>query len=47
VLRAPEFYTGIQTGSHQNRAEGKNHLPGPAGHASSDAAQDAVGFLGF
>ena len=28
------------------RAEWQNHLPQPAGHASFDAAQDMVGFLG-
>ena len=30
----------------QSRVEGQNHLPRPAGHASSDAAQDTDGFLG-
>jgi len=29
-----------------SRAEWQNHLPRPAGHASFDAAQDMVGFLG-
>ncbi|KAK4824741.1 hypothetical protein QYF61_018213 [Mycteria americana] len=45
VLRAPELDTGFQVGSHQSRVEGQNHLPQPAGHASSDAAQDTVGLL--
>ncbi|KAK4824943.1 hypothetical protein QYF61_021631, partial [Mycteria americana] len=46
VLRTPELDTVLQVGSHQSRAEGQNHLPRPAGHASFDAAQDAVGLLG-
>jgi len=28
------------------RAKGQNHLPQSSGHASLDAAQDTVGFLG-
>ncbi|NXC65955.1 LBN protein, partial [Anhinga anhinga] len=36
----------LQVGSHQSRVEGQNHLPRPAGHASFDAAQDTLGFLG-
>ena len=31
---------------HQHRAEGQDHLSHPAGHTSSDAAWDLVGFLG-
>ncbi|KAK4818966.1 LOW QUALITY PROTEIN: hypothetical protein QYF61_022633 [Mycteria americana] len=46
VLRAPELDAVLQVGSHQSRVEGQNHLPRPAGHASFDAAQDTVGFLG-
>ncbi|KAK4824151.1 hypothetical protein QYF61_011229 [Mycteria americana] len=46
VLRAPELDAGLQVGSHQSRAEGQNHLPRPAGHASFDAAQGTVGLLG-
>ncbi|KAK4822933.1 hypothetical protein QYF61_023433 [Mycteria americana] len=46
VLRAPELDAVLQVGSHQSRAEGQNHLPRPAGHASFDAAQDTVGLLG-
>ncbi|KAK4825745.1 LOW QUALITY PROTEIN: hypothetical protein QYF61_002184 [Mycteria americana] len=45
VLRTPELDAVLQVGSHQSRAEGQNPLPRPAGHASFDAAQDAVGFL--
>jgi len=33
-------------GSHKSGVEGQNRLPCPAGHASLDAAQDTVGFLG-
>jgi len=33
-------------GPHKSRAEGDNALPLPAGHLSSDAAQDTVGLLG-
>ena len=33
-------------GSQESRVEGENPLPRPAGHASFDAAQDTVGFLG-
>ena len=45
MLGAPELDTALQVWSHQSRGEGQNHLPRPAGHASFDAAQDAVGFL--
>ncbi|KAK4829697.1 hypothetical protein QYF61_006072 [Mycteria americana] len=45
-LRTPELHAVLQVGSHQNRVEGQNHLPQPAGHASLDAAQDTVGLLG-
>ena len=38
--------TVLQVGSHENRVEGENPLPRPAGHISPDAAQDTVGFLG-
>jgi len=31
---------------HQCRVEGQDHLPCPADHASFDAAQDSVVFLG-
>jgi len=46
MLGAPELDAGLQVRSHQSGAEGQNHLPCPAGHASLDAAQDTVGFLG-
>jgi len=45
VLRAPHLDTVLQVRPHQRRVEGQDHLPRPAGHASSDAAQDTVGFL--
>jgi len=45
VLRAPELGAGLQVGSDESGVKGQNHLPRPAGHASLDAAQDAVGFL--
>ena len=32
--------------SHQNRAEGQNHLPRPAGHTAFHAVPDKVGLLG-
>ncbi|KAK4807044.1 hypothetical protein QYF61_018385 [Mycteria americana] len=46
VLRTPELDAVLQVGSHQSGIEEQNHLPRLAGHASFDAAQDAVGFLG-
>ncbi|KAK4825592.1 hypothetical protein QYF61_000681 [Mycteria americana] len=46
VLRTPELDAVLQVESHQGRVEGQNRLPRPAGHASFDAAQDTVGFLG-
>ncbi|KAK4824839.1 hypothetical protein QYF61_020212 [Mycteria americana] len=46
VLRTPELDTVLQVGSHQSGVEGQDHLPQPAGHASFEAAQDTVGFLG-
>ena len=32
--------------TEQSRAEGQDHLPHSAGHASFNAAQDLIGFLG-
>jgi len=46
VLRAPELDAGLQMRSHQSGVEGQNALPLPAGHASFDAAQYTVCFLG-
>ena len=39
VLGTRELDTGFQVGSHQNRVEGQNPLPPPAGHNSVDAAR--------
>jgi len=36
----------LQVRPHQCRAEGQDHLPRPAGHASFDAVQNTVDFLG-
>jgi len=46
MLGAPKLDTGLQVGSHESGVKGQNALPCPAGHASPDAAQDTVGFLG-
>ena len=45
MLGAPED-AGLQVGSHESGVKEQNPLPRPAGHASFDAAQDTVGFLG-
>ena len=45
-LGTPELDAVLQGGSHESGIEGENPLPRPAGHASFDAAQDTVGFLG-
>jgi len=46
MLGAPEVDAGLQVGSHKSGVKGQNPLPQPAGHASVDAAQDTVCFLG-
>ena len=46
VLRTPHLDAVLHRRSHQRRAEGKDHLPCPPGHAVFDAAQDTVGFRG-
>jgi len=46
VLRIPHLGTVLQVCPHQCRIEVQDHLPRPAAHASLDAAQDKVGFLG-
>ena len=46
VLGSPELDAVLQVGSHESGGEGQNPLPRPASHASFDAAQDTVGFLG-
>jgi len=46
MLGSPELDAELQVGSHESGVKGQNALPRPAGHASLDAAQDTVGFLG-
>jgi len=46
MLGTPDLDAGLQVGSHESGVKGQNPLPRPAGHASRDAAQDMVGFLG-
>jgi len=46
MLVAPELDAVLQVGSQESGVKRHNHLPRPAGHASLDAAQDTVGFLG-
>jgi len=46
MLGAPELDVVLQVGSHESGVKGQNPLPRPAGHASLDAAQYTVGFLG-
>ncbi|KAK4811172.1 hypothetical protein QYF61_019803 [Mycteria americana] len=46
VLGTPKLDAVLQVGSQESGVEGENHLPRPAGHASFDAAQDTIGFLG-
>ena len=43
IVRAPHVNTLLQVRPHQCRAEGQDHLPRSAGHASFDAAQDTIG----
>lgn len=45
MLRTPEEAAIFQLESHENRVEGENHVPCPAGDAFFDATQDAIGFL--
>jgi len=46
MLGASELDTVLPVGSHECGEKGQNHLSRPVGHASLDAAQDTVGFLG-
>ena len=43
MLGAPDLDAVVQTGLHEGRAKGDNHLPHSAGHPSFEAAQDTVG----
>jgi len=45
-MRTSHLDTVLHMRCHQSRAEGQDHLPQPAGHASFDAAQGTVDFLG-
>lgn len=46
VLGVPHLDAVLHAWSDESWAEGQNHLPQPAGHASLDAAQNMTGFLG-
>ena len=46
ILRTPHLDAVLQVRSHQGRVERENHFPQIADHASFDAAQDMVCFLG-
>jgi len=46
MLETPELDVVLQVRSHKSGVKGQNPLPHPAGHASLDAAQGTVGFLG-
>ncbi|KAK4830016.1 hypothetical protein QYF61_008279 [Mycteria americana] len=46
VVRGPKLNTGFEVWPHQCRVQGHDHFPSPAGHAFSDASQDAIGLLG-
>ena len=45
VLENPELDSALQIWSYQCWAKGNNHLSSPAGHALSNAAQDALELL--
>ena len=47
ALRTLHLDGVLQVRPLQYRAEGQDHLPAPADHASFDADQDMVGFLGW
>jgi len=47
ALRTLHLDGVLQVRPLQYRAEGQDHLPSPADHASFDADQDMVGFLGW
>ncbi|KAK4816299.1 hypothetical protein QYF61_014597 [Mycteria americana] len=46
VVRGPKLNTVFEVRPHQCRVQGDDHFPSPAGHATSDTSQDAIGFLG-
>ena len=43
---SPRLGYSIPAGPHKGRTEGDNHLPCPAGHSSSERAQDTTGLPG-
>jgi len=43
---SPELDTVLQMGPHYGSVEGKENLPGPAGHTLLDASQEPISFLG-
>ena len=45
-LMSPKLDAALQVWPHQGRAEGKDHLPRPAGHSILSAPQDPIGLLG-
>lgn len=45
MLGAPDLKIVLQVGSRRSGAEGENHLPQLAGHASFNEAQDTVAFF--
>jgi len=47
VLGVPVLDTVVQLRPCKGKVERDNHLPLPAGHSSSDAAQDTIGLLGW
>ena len=46
VLVASDLDAVLQMEPHEGSVENDNHLPAPAGHPSSEAAQDSTGHLG-
>ncbi|KAK4821271.1 hypothetical protein QYF61_017149 [Mycteria americana] len=46
VVRGQKLNTVFEVWPHQCRVQGHNHFPSPAGHATPDTSQDAIGFLG-
>ncbi|KAK4809855.1 LOW QUALITY PROTEIN: hypothetical protein QYF61_021315 [Mycteria americana] len=45
-VRGPALNTAFEVRPHQCPVQGHGHCPAPAGHASADTSQDAIGFLG-
>lgn len=47
TLRGSELDTVLQMWTHQERVEGDDHLPWPAGHGLFNALHDTTGLLGY